>query len=118
MTPAILIVWTDIAPERETDFNEWYKHEHLTDRVGRMPGFLRGRRYEACDALAGVPKFLTFHDLSSATAMQSDAHVALRQNRSARDRFLCRVLNTRSKVFAMWSAATARAAAIIWRCCR
>ena len=62
MGTGILIVWTDVAAEIETDFNEWYNREHLPDRILRMPGFLRGRRYVADAAsmeTAGAPKFLT-----------------------------------------------------------
>lgn len=82
----ILIVWTDVPVEIEADFNEWYNREHLPDRIGRMPGFLRGRRYVAHRATAGVPKFLTCYDLQSTAVMLSDAHTALRRQRTARDR--------------------------------
>lgn len=53
MSAAILIVWTDIPAEIEADFNEWYNREHLPDRVLRMPGFLRGRRYVCITPAAG-----------------------------------------------------------------
>lgn len=83
----ILIVWTDIAPELEADFNDWYNHEHLPDRIGRMPGFLRGRRFVLETATPDAPKYLTYYDLQDATVMMSDAHVALRRQRSERDHF-------------------------------
>jgi hypothetical protein len=79
----ILIVWTDIPVEIEADFNEWYNREHLPDRIGRMPGFLRGRRYVTP---AGAPRYLAYYDLQSAAVMLSDAHTALRTQRPARDR--------------------------------
>lgn len=81
----MLVVWTDVPPAIADDFNHWYNHEHLPDRVGRLPGFLRGRRYVAVDAPAGAPRFLTVYDLQNTAVMMSDAHVALRRNRSARD---------------------------------
>jgi hypothetical protein len=94
---AILIVWTDIPADIEDDFNDWYDREHLPDRVGRLPGFLRGRRFvrgpneHADDA----PKYLTYYDLASAGVMQSDAHKALRRERPARDKiFVPRFRNT------------------------
>lgn len=91
----ILIVWTDIPPQIEADFNDWYNREHLPGRIGRMPGFLRGRRYVAESAPAGVPKYLTYYDLQNAAVMMSDAHVALRQQRPVRDRyFVPRFRNT------------------------
>lgn len=83
-TQGILIVWTDIDPEIEADFNEWYNREHLPDRIPRMPGFLRGRRYVAT---TGAPKYLTYYDLHSAAVMLSAAHTDLRKARTDRDRF-------------------------------
>lgn len=87
----LLIVWTDVAPAIEAEFHDWYNREHLPDRISRMPGFLRGRRYEKCadvrHAAADAPKFLTLYDLHSAAVMQSEAHTALRKNRSERDRY-------------------------------
>lgn len=91
----ILIVWTDIPAEIEKDFNDWYDREHLPDRVGRMPGFLRGRRYVAVAGAAGAPKYLTYYDLQSTDAMLSDAHAALRRERPPRDQlFVPRFRNT------------------------
>jgi hypothetical protein len=83
----VLIVWTDVAPAIADAFNHWYNHQHLPDRVGRMPGFLRGRRYVAVDAPADAPRFLTLYDLQDTAVMMSDAHVALRRRRSERDRY-------------------------------
>lgn len=89
---AILTIWTDIPAEIEADFNDWYNREHLPDRIRRMPGFLRGRRYAA---MAGAPKFLTLYDLESSAVMLSEAHVALRRQRTARDLlFVPRFQNT------------------------
>jgi hypothetical protein len=58
----ILIVWTDVPIAIEADFNDWYNREHLPDRILRMPGFLRGRRFVA---RSGTPKFLTLYDLQT-----------------------------------------------------
>jgi len=52
-----------------------------------MPGFLRGRRYVAQPHNAGTPKFLTYYDLHSAAVMLSEAHTALRCQRTERDRY-------------------------------
>ena len=82
-------MWTDVPTEIEADFNAWYNREHLPDRILRMPGFLRGRRYVASAAsstTAGAPKYLTYYDLQSTAAMMSDAHIALRKQRPERDR--------------------------------
>ncbi len=45
---AVLAVWCDIDPDNDAEFNNWYTHQHLPERVG-VPGFSRGRRW-------GVPK--------------------------------------------------------------
>jgi hypothetical protein len=83
----ILIVWTDVPAEIAADFNVWYDREHLPDRILRMPGFLRGRRYVAIFPTAGAPQYLTYYDLQSTAVMLSDAHTALRKHRTERDRF-------------------------------
>ena len=46
----ILAVWNDCAPEGLAHFERWYNREHLQERVA-VPGFRRGRRYEA---VAGI----------------------------------------------------------------
>ncbi len=83
MAGGILIVWTDIPAGIESDFNEWYNREHLPDRILRMPGFLRGRRYVAT---SGAPRYLTYYDLQSTAVMLSEEHTALRKQRTGRDR--------------------------------
>lgn len=87
MSGGILIVWTDVPAEIEADFNAWYNREHLPDRILRMPGFLRGRRYVATASTAGAPKYLAYYDLQSTAVMLSAAHTALRHQRSERDCF-------------------------------
>lgn len=39
-----LLIWTDIAPEKEEDFNQWYDTEHMQERAS-IPGFKWSRRY-------------------------------------------------------------------------
>lgn len=39
-----LVIWCDVDPDDDEEVNNWYTHQHLTERVG-IPGFLRGRRY-------------------------------------------------------------------------
>ena len=43
---AQLFVWSDIDPDHEADFNQWYDREHMEERV-RIPGFTGARRYLA-----------------------------------------------------------------------
>jgi hypothetical protein len=95
MSAALLIVWTDIPPEVEAAFNDWYSREHLPDRVGKLPGFVRGRRYVAQASGNGLPKYLTLYDLTNAEVMLSPAHVALRKHRKPNDlRFVPLFRNT------------------------
>jgi hypothetical protein len=41
-----LLIWTDIAQEKETDFNLWYDTEHMQERAS-IPGFQWSRRYHS-----------------------------------------------------------------------
>ena len=42
----LLMVWTDIDPELEAEFNNWCDEEHLP-RLLEVPGFLSAGRYVA-----------------------------------------------------------------------
>ena len=50
----LLMVWTDIDPQFEVEFNNWYDEEHLP-RLLEVPGFLSAGRYVA---VKGAPKYL------------------------------------------------------------
>src|SRR6185437_14639056 len=50
----MLVVFTEVKPRDERDFNEWYNREHIDERVN-LPGFHRARRYVA---QRGSPKYL------------------------------------------------------------
>src|SRR5690625_4680369 len=47
--PAELFIWTDVDPNYEDDFNQWYEHEHMLERAS-IPGFVWARRYRALQA--------------------------------------------------------------------
>ncbi|HZO80659.1 MAG TPA: hypothetical protein VFB33_03110 [Candidatus Binataceae bacterium] len=72
----LLVVWTDVAPEYEAEFNRWYDNEHIPQLVG-IPGFLSGRRYQAVD---GKPKYIAIYDLSDESVLKSDAFREGRDN--------------------------------------
>src|SRR5262245_12425719 len=58
LAPAgILAIFNNVAPDRKAQFEEWFQHEHLQERLG-LPGFLLGRRYEA---LKGTPEYFNFY---------------------------------------------------------
>jgi len=39
-----LFIWTDVDPDHEQDFNQWYDREHMAERAS-IPGFVWARRY-------------------------------------------------------------------------
>jgi hypothetical protein len=67
----ILAIWTDIAPEREADFNEWYWREHFPERLS-LPGFRRGRRYRA---ITGTPRYFAWYELDAPEILASPAYL-------------------------------------------
>jgi hypothetical protein len=72
----LLVIWTDVAPEVEAEFNEWYNSEHIPQLMG-VPGFLSGRRYQAVD---GKPKYLAIYELTDGDVLKSDAFRQVREN--------------------------------------
>jgi hypothetical protein len=73
---ALLVVWTDIAPECEADFNEWYDKEHIPQLLD-VPGFQTGRRYRAIE---GTPKDVAVYQLAEENVLKSDGLRAVREN--------------------------------------
>lgn len=71
----LLAVWTDIAPEMESEFNEWYNTEHIPQLLG-VPGFLSGRRYLSVE---GEPKYLALYELADENVLKSDAFLKVRE---------------------------------------
>ncbi len=76
---ALLMVFVDIDPEHDADFNAWYDEEHISDLL-KLPGFLNAARYEA---LKGAPRYLACYELESAPAVQSEAYQHYHRNPSA-----------------------------------
>src|SRR5262245_1063770 len=46
---AVMINWSDVAPEHRPAYYEWHSREHMAGRVA-IPGYRRGRRYIAARA--------------------------------------------------------------------
>jgi hypothetical protein len=74
-TGGLLAVWTDIAPEAEAEFNEWYNKEHIPQLLD-VPGFLTGRRYQAVE---GKPRYIALYELSSVDVLKGDAFRQVRE---------------------------------------
>ena len=69
--PGILSIWNNCAPGREAEFEEWFQHEHLAERLA-VPGFLLGRRYEA---VSGQPRYFNLYLTQSADVLKSAAYI-------------------------------------------
>jgi hypothetical protein len=69
--PGILAIWNDCAPGHEAEFEQWYQHEHLEERIA-IPGFLVGRRYEA---VSGAPRYFAFYLTQSPAVLKSPAYL-------------------------------------------
>ena len=67
----LLMVWADIDPEFETEFNHWYDEEHIP-RMLQIPGFLSAGRYFA---VKGGPKYLTIYELEDHNVLRSSAYL-------------------------------------------
>jgi len=70
-SPGILAIFNNVAPGREAEFEEWFQHEHLAERIA-VPGFLLGRRHEA---VAGEPRYFNFYVTTSSAILKSPAYL-------------------------------------------
>ena len=73
MAAGLLLAYTDPGSVPETEFHDWYDHEHGPARL-TVPGFLTGYRYQAADDR--TPAWLAVYDLASPAAMESAAYAA------------------------------------------
>jgi hypothetical protein len=65
----LLMLWCDVDPEHEEEFNRWYDGEHI-QRLLSVPGFLDAGRYVA---LKGGPKYLGMYELEDHHVLRSAA---------------------------------------------
>ena len=63
---AVMINWSDVAPEHRPAYYEWHSHEHMVGRVA-IPGYQRGRRYIAARAQRDFLVLYEVDDLSVVT---------------------------------------------------
>lgn len=68
------MVRTDILPEIEVDWNNWYDTQHIPNRLN-ITGFISARRFVAIE---GEPKYLTLYGLTSIQVLTSEAYLKLR----------------------------------------
>jgi hypothetical protein len=69
--PGILAIFNNVASGREAEFEEWFQHEHLAERLA-VPGFLLGRRHEV---VSGQPRYFNFYVTQSAEVLKSAAYL-------------------------------------------
>ena len=67
MAEGMLVVWTDVAPAGEDDFEEWYNREHVNERAA-IKGFLSGHRYAA---IRGRPRYLALYETRTPQVLSS-----------------------------------------------
>jgi hypothetical protein len=63
---AVMINWSDVAPEHRAAYYEWHSREHMPGRVA-IPGYQRGRRYVAASAQRDFLVLYEVDDLSVVT---------------------------------------------------
>ena len=66
---ALLMVFADIDPEFDDEFNEWYNNQHVPELV-RCDGFLSGRRGVATDS-SQRPRYVAIYELDDESALES-----------------------------------------------
>jgi hypothetical protein len=57
-----LAIWSDLAPDDETDWSHWITREHAAERVG-IAGFLACRIFRSVGTVAN--RFLILYELES-----------------------------------------------------
>jgi hypothetical protein len=67
----VLAIWFDVEAEAEAELEAWYPRQHLPERLS-VPGFLRGRRYAAVDALA---RNFTLYEVETPAVLTSGAYL-------------------------------------------
>jgi hypothetical protein len=74
----IFLVYTDVDPQHEDEFNAWYNTEHLPELLS-LPGFLDAARYVAYKS---GPKYLAVYELATADALKTTEFQKWRANPS------------------------------------
>lgn len=94
----MLFVATNISDEDEADFNQWYDHEHVEERVA-INGFLRGTRYQAINA---ERKYLGLYETESLEVFTSaDYHAAFTHQTEWSVKSLYKMVNPMRRVSAV-----------------
>jgi hypothetical protein len=68
---AVMVNWSDVAPEHRHAYYEWHCREHMLGRVA-LPGFIRGRR---CIAARASRDFLVWYEVEAVDVLKSKAYL-------------------------------------------
>ena len=68
----MLAIWSDVAPQSETDYLHWLTREHAAERLS-TPGFLSVRIFRAMDF--DIRRYFIVYQLESPAALSSDDYV-------------------------------------------
>lgn len=79
MSSAVLFSEMTPDPSRETDFHDWYDHEHIPLRMD-VPGFRSAQRYRA----AGKPGYLAVYEMDDLAALKTPAYQQIKNAPSER----------------------------------
>ncbi len=72
----IMFTSMDVDPSLDEEFNAWYTHEHLHERLS-MPGFRRARRYvRSADGGPGQ-RYMTIYEAEEPSSFTTPQYVAL-----------------------------------------
>lgn len=71
--PGVMIAMFDIPEALDDEFNKWYDEEHIPEKVGRVPGFIRARRYKS---LEGRPNYLAIYELEDLSVVEDPTYLA------------------------------------------
>lgn len=70
---AFTVIWHDLNPGFEAEFERWHTEEHMPERLG-VPGFLRGRRYMNWQQAPHV--CFTLYELAHTETFRSPGYLA------------------------------------------
>ena len=75
----ILAIWNDCRKGAEVQYEEWYRGEHLTERLS-IPGFRASWRFRAIE---GEPEYFSFYETTDPEVLFSAPYVTRVDNPSA-----------------------------------
>lgn len=70
----VLAIWSSIELDNDMEYNDWYTHQHLPERVG-IPGFLRGRRYVGTQADDARLQYFALYETENVGVLASAAYL-------------------------------------------